>query len=84
LPEVWEERFEEPADAPRQLDARRKQAEKLSAAVGLSLQAALDRLEREGKSDVWVKIGEADLCFLTTKRPARVISAYQKAFGRRR
>ena len=79
LPEVWEERFDEPADALRQLDALRKQAEKLSAAVGLSLQAALDRLEREGKSDVWGKIGEADLCFLTVKRPARVISAYQKA-----
>jgi hypothetical protein len=79
LPEVWEERFDEPADAPRELDARRKQAEKLSAAVGLSLQAALDRLEREGKIDVWIEISEADLCFLTAKRPARVISAYQKA-----
>jgi hypothetical protein len=79
LPEVWEERFDEPADAPRELDARRKQAEKLSAAVGLSLQAALDRLEREGRSDVWVEISEADLCFLTAKRPTRVISAYQKA-----
>jgi hypothetical protein len=79
LPEVWEERFDEPADAPRQLDALRKQAEKLSAAVGLSLQAALDRLKREGRSDVWVEISEADLCFLTAKRPTRVISAYQKA-----
>jgi len=79
LPEVWEERFDEPADAPRELDALRKRAEKLSAAVGLSLQATLDRLEREGKSDVWVEISEADLCFLTAKRPARVKSAYQKA-----
>lgn len=79
LPEVWDERFDEPADAPRQLDALRKQAEKLSAAVGLSLQAALDRLGREGRSDVWVEISEADLCFLTAKRPTRVISAYQKA-----
>ncbi|MGH8587954.1 MAG: tetratricopeptide repeat-containing protein, partial [Gammaproteobacteria bacterium] len=79
LPEVWEERFDEPADAPRQLDALRKQAEKLSAAVGLSLQATLDRLEREGRSDVWVEISEADLCFLTAKRPGRVKSAYQKA-----
>lgn len=79
LPEVWEERFDEPADAPRELDARRRQAEKLSAAVGLSLQAALDRLEREDRSDVWVEISEADLCFLTAKRPTRVISAYQKA-----
>jgi tetratricopeptide repeat protein len=81
LPEVWEERFEEPADAPRQLDALRKQAEKLSAAVGLSLQATLDRLKREGKGDVWVEISEADLCFLTAKRPARVSSAYQKALS---
>ncbi len=79
LPEVWEECIDEPADAPRQLDALRKQAEKLSAAVGLSLQATLDRLEREGKSDVWAEISEADLCFLTAKRPGRVKSAYQKA-----
>ena len=79
LPEVWEERFDEPADAPRQLDALRKQAEKLSAAVGLSLQGALDRLKREGRSDVWVEISEADLCFLTAKRPTRVFSAYHKA-----
>jgi len=82
LPEVWDERFDEPADAPRQLDVLRKQAEKLSAAVGLSLQATLDRLEREGRSDnIWAEISEADLCFLTAKRPTRVISAYQRALA---
>ena len=71
LPEVWDERFDEPADAPRQLDALRKQAEKLSAAVGLSLQAALDRLGREGRSDVWVEISEADATADADLPPAR-------------
>jgi hypothetical protein len=75
LPDVWEERFDEPADALRELDALRKQAEKLSAAVGLSLQATLDRLKREGRSDVWVEISEADLCFLLRERlPERVLA----------
>jgi hypothetical protein len=72
---VWEERFDEPADALRELDALRKQAEKLSAAVGLSLQATLHRLKREGRSDVWVDISEADLCFLLRERlPERVLA----------
>ena len=90
LPKVWAERCDGAAEAARQLDGRRKQAADLAAAVGLSVQATLDRLKPEPKTDVGVEldvllrelhchISEADLRFLTAKRPGQVAAAYQKA-----
>jgi len=82
LPAVWEDGFDESVEASRQLEAQRRQRDELSAAVGLSIGSALDRLKRESRTDIWAEISEADLCLLTTKRPGRVTSAYEKALAR--
>ena len=81
LPTVWEDGFDEPVEASRQLEAQRRQRDELSAAVGLSIGSALDRLKRESRTDIWAEISEADLCLLTTKRLGRVTSAYEKALA---
>jgi hypothetical protein len=81
LPEVWSERFERDRDAESDLEERKEQREKLAAAVEISIKAAQARLEHEEKTDLWVEISAADLCSLTSKRPARVADAYRKALA---
>ena len=81
LPDVWAERFDEEEDAQRELDSRKKQLQKVSSTVELSVQAAVDRLKQEQRRDMWVELSEADLCFLTSKRPTKVSSAYRRALA---
>lgn len=81
LPDVWAERFDEEEDAQRDLEARRKQLQKISSAVELSVKSAVDQLEKEQRTDVWVEVSEADLCFLTSKKPTKVSTAYRRAIA---
>ena len=81
LPEVWAEPFDDDADAPRELDARRKQIQKLTASVDLSLKSTIERNKREEVSDIWVEISEADLCFLTSNKPGKVSNQYRDALA---
>jgi hypothetical protein len=79
MPKVWADRFDDDDGAERDLQSRKSQLQKLSASADLSLKAAVERLEREQRTDVWVEISEGDLCFLTSNRPARVSNAYRRA-----
>jgi hypothetical protein len=79
MPEVWAERFDEDEDAQRELDSRKKQIQRLSAATELSLKATAERLKREKQTDIWAEISEADHSFLTSNRPAKVSNAYRRA-----
>lgn len=79
MPDVWAERFDDDESAQRELDSRKKQGQKLSASVELSLKATAERLRREQRTDVWAEISDADLCFLTSNRPAKVSAAYRRA-----
>ena len=79
MPEIWAERFDDDDTAQRELKSRHTQVEKLSASVDFSLKSTTERLEREQRSDVWSEISEADLCLLTSDRPARVSNAYRRA-----
>lgn len=81
LPDVWAEKFDEDVDAQRDLDSRKKKLQKISSAVELSIKAAVEREEKEQRTDVWVELSEADLCFLTSTRPTKVSSAYRKALA---
>jgi hypothetical protein len=81
MPDVWAERFDEDDEAQRELDSRKKQIQRLSAATDLSLKATAERLKREKQTDIWAEISEADHCFLTSNRPARVSSSYRKALA---
>ena len=79
LPEVWGEPFASDEEATLQLASYREQAQKLAAAVDLSLQAMRNRLKREDKTDVWAEISYADLLCITSKRPQRVAAGYRDA-----
>jgi hypothetical protein len=77
--DAWADRFDDDDAADRELASRNTQAQKLSASTDLSIKAKAERLEREQKTDVWVEISEADLCFLTSDRTAKVANAYRRA-----
>ena len=79
MPEVWTDRFEGDDEAQCELTAQKKQAEKLSAAVELSLLATKERLRREKMTDIWAQISEADHCMLTAKKATKVANAYRNA-----
>ena len=81
LPDVWAERFDDDDSAERELKSRNSTVQKLSASVELSLKATAERLEREQRTDVWVESSEADLCFLTSTRPAKVSNSYRRALA---
>jgi hypothetical protein len=81
LPEVWAEPFEDDDEAERELEKKQEQFRKLAAAVEISLDAAQARLKREGKSDIWADISQADLSCLTSDKPKRVATAYRKALA---
>jgi hypothetical protein len=81
LPAAWRERFEMESEAEPDLARRQEQAQKLAAAVELSLAAAQARLRHEERKDIWVEIAIADHRCLTSKRPPRVADAYRKALA---
>ncbi|HEY0379603.1 MAG TPA: tetratricopeptide repeat-containing protein [Pyrinomonadaceae bacterium] len=81
LPEVWAENFRTDKKAEEALADYRVQADKLTAAVDLSLKAIFRRLERESNKDVWAEISEADLMCITTDEPRRAAAAYRKALA---
>jgi hypothetical protein len=78
LPEVWDESFDSDEEAARTLISKKERVEKLAAAVGVSLEA---RLKRAGGRDIWAEISSADLRFITSKKPARVATAYREALA---
>jgi hypothetical protein len=78
-PDAWEDAFESDDIARAELARRKETAKELSAAVDMSLKAADLRLKSDGARDVWTEISAADLCLLTSDRPRRVASAYEKA-----
>jgi hypothetical protein len=81
LPEVWSEQFSDADEAARELQNRQRRAARLASAVEMSLQAAVRRLERSGKTDIWTAMSEADLRLLTTDRPPFVAAGYRKALS---
>ena len=79
LPDVWMELFDTDKDADDALQEHQEHATRLAGAVELSLNACFQRMEREGKKDVWTEISLADLSFLTKTNPKRVAAAYRRA-----
>jgi hypothetical protein len=81
LTDVWDEQFSDPTEGARELKARQSKAAGFAAAVGLSLQAGLDKLARVGKTDGWALLTEADLRLLTTDKPLFVANVYRRALA---
>lgn len=78
-PKVWAVQFKNDKKAAEALEEHQEHADKLVAAVELSLNAIFRRLEREDRKDVWAEISEADLKCVTTEDPERVAALYHKA-----
>jgi tetratricopeptide (TPR) repeat protein len=80
-PAVWAGRFKTRKKAEDELEEHVEHAARLAAAVEVSLDANMRRLEREGKSDVWAEISVADLRLLTSDNPEWVLTAYRDALN---
>jgi tetratricopeptide (TPR) repeat protein len=81
LPDIWAERFEDDAATQAELNSLEGRIKKLSGAVETSLEADKKRREREMRVDMWANLSEAELCCLTSKRPARVANSYRNALA---
>jgi hypothetical protein len=79
MPDTWESRFETEALASASLGTLELQCQKLTGAVGVSLEVAKQRLEKSNQHDRWVDISAADFLFLTLDKPQKVAYAYQEA-----
>jgi tetratricopeptide (TPR) repeat protein len=80
-PRAWAVQFKSDKKAMDALEEHREHADKLVAAVELSLNAIFRRLERENKKDIWAEISKADLSCITMDDPPRVADMYFKALA---
>jgi hypothetical protein len=80
LPNVWEDQFGSEIEAKAAVSSLTDDSRQLVGAVRLSIDAATDRIAREGRQDRWLEISRADLAFMTGDRPARIVLTYQRAF----
>lgn len=78
MPDTWELEFDAKEDADLALKRYKDQQQKLAITVEASLNGRKKQVQSEGKVDPWLNMTEADLCCLTSKRPQRVGSIYQK------
>ena len=81
LPDVWTAQFPSDKKAAAALEEHQEHADKLAAAVQLSLDSTFKRVKRQDKKDVWAEISQADLACLTQSAPQRVAVAYQRALS---
>lgn len=77
LPNIWECMFDTQQEAEWKLKEHKELQQKLATVVKVSVEAEKKRLEKEGRSEPWLNITEADLACLTLKRPQRVQLLYQ-------
>ncbi|HYG79478.1 MAG TPA: tetratricopeptide repeat-containing protein [Pyrinomonadaceae bacterium] len=94
MPDIWAERFDddEGVEAALKLAALKKEFASLAPSVGLSIQAAVERLQREANAETdlaardakvdeltWARISYADHCCLTSDKPNKVRTEYQNS-----
>ena len=68
LPDSWENLFDTDADAKTELNRLELESQRLVGAVGISLDAAKQELERKREQNPWVAVSAADYLFLTSNR----------------
>ncbi len=78
-PKAWASRFKTSRKAEDQLAECTEHSAQLAAAVEVSLNACVHRLEREDEKDQWVEVSQADLRLLTSDNPDWVGSGYRDA-----
>jgi hypothetical protein len=80
-PEVWQSMFENNGEAERKLIELKRYATTLAEGVRLAIDSKQDLLNRELRSDPWIAISNADLCFLTSESASYVGHRYKNALA---
>jgi hypothetical protein len=80
-PEVWQLMFENPDEAERMLMEMKRYAATLAQGVRLAIDSRQEILNRELRTDPWVTISDADLCFLTSDNSAFIGHRYKYALA---
>ncbi len=81
LPEIWQDRIGDEAEASRVTSDHEAQRQRLTGAVEVSLDAAARAAERLGRPDRWIAVSQADFKFLTSSRSGPVVRAYEQALS---
>jgi hypothetical protein len=76
---AWEDSFDDAEQAAAYKTELARQVEATRVGVRLAVNAAIERLAREGKDRAWAAISRADLLFLTAERDPHVVQAYRDA-----
>jgi tetratricopeptide (TPR) repeat protein len=74
LQDLWEDAHDSPADAARHGATLKEDLARLTAAVNLSVEIA--KRQRGAETDIDLRMGQAQLALLTSKKSERVRSAY--------
>jgi hypothetical protein len=82
-PDDWRNRFDTDAEADDELKRLTAEVSWLTSTVRASIALARLRSRRVGNIDVWIEVSAADLRFLTSSDPKRVVGAYQAAMSPR-
>jgi tetratricopeptide (TPR) repeat protein len=82
MPDGWKERFQDPADAERELKLIGRRREELAATMRLCLEAAQRREKAHPTDDgPWVKVSVADLLLLTLPDAGPAVFQYEKVLA---
>jgi hypothetical protein len=79
FPDVWEVIHGGAAEAHSATTERTREVNRLSAALGYSIECETRRLRAEGDADFWTEILEAAFHCVTSNSPARVAQSYLEA-----
>ncbi len=77
----WENLFDEPEDAERELKKFKKEKEKLISALQFSIESARAQNKSVGNKNIWLNIAEADFLHLTAKSTGRITTKYASAIA---
>ena len=86
-PDVWDQCVddldeEDDEESERVLKRLNRDARNLAAAVELAIDSGIERLRRERSDDlVWEHVSQADLRFLTSRKPTAVAQRYRKVLA---
>jgi hypothetical protein len=77
LPAIWAENFDDNEKAEEIREECERRADRIAAALYLTLGMDSTVRRKDEKSDIWKEISRADLLFFTLERPSLVARAYR-------
>ncbi|MCP4338708.1 MAG: hypothetical protein GY799_07405 [Desulfobulbaceae bacterium] len=80
-PNTWNSLFDDNDTAECELKRLQKERPELATGVKLAISSKLKEQENPDQADIWAQISGADLLFLTSANPQRVVTAYKKVLA---